>query len=207
MAAVNLVKGDSCDIKFDELPTNELMIGVGWTPMRNDTVDLDMGIVQLDRDKKILDVINFQKKHLSDGSTKYSGDDVTGESSDGGFDEKMWVSFDKVRQDCVYMVCTINSYRGQTFNDVSGTLFGVGYTNKQQKPSSLFGRISNVLNPKELETMLYESKFNDNDRSTGIATAVFKRIDAKNWGMNIVWKFVHARTAKDIPQSFFTDLI
>lgn len=206
---INLSKGETGTLKFDELPTNRITIGVGWNPRYGDSIDLDMGLVQLDANGNVLDILNFRKtsKSLSDGSTTYSGDDTTGESSKGGYDEKMWTDFSRVRQDCAYMVCVINSYRGQTFNDVSGTLFGVGYPKPKQQFTGFFSKIlSTIIEPTE-DVMLYTSKFNDNDSSTGIATTLFKRIDQKTWGINMVWEFVNAKVANDIPANFFKKLI
>jgi tellurium resistance protein TerZ len=72
--------------------------------------------VLFDENKQNVDTVWFSQLKSKDGSTTHTGDNLTGEGE--GDDEQIIVNLDKVPATIKYLVFTVNSFRGQTFNEV-----------------------------------------------------------------------------------------
>lgn len=114
--AIDLVKGQRVDIGLQRV-----VIGLGWAP----GFDLDLSAFMLN-DKKKLPAdeyfIFYKNMESPDGAALYSGDDRTGESSDGDDDESMTVMLDKVSPVVTEIVFVASIYdahlTGQNFGQV-----------------------------------------------------------------------------------------
>ncbi len=114
--AIDLVKGQRVDIGLQHV-----VVGLGWAP----GFDLDLSAFMLNENKRLPsdDFFIFYKNTESpDGAVLYSGDDRTGESSDGDDDESMIVRLDKVSPKVSEIVFVASIYdaqlTGQNFGQV-----------------------------------------------------------------------------------------
>lgn len=103
-----------------------LEVGLGWDPsgksLREETFDLDVSAFLLNNDGKVDDVRNivyYNNLSSPDGSVFSEGDDLTGDVSAGGDDEKMHVRLDALPPEVKQIVfaATIHcaAERGQSF--------------------------------------------------------------------------------------------
>ncbi|MCA4825834.1 MAG: tellurium resistance TerZ family protein, partial [Serratia rubidaea] len=79
-------------------------------------IDLDASCVLMDGAGNKIDTVWFSKLKSSCGSVIHGGDNLTGEGD--GDDEVIEVNLSKLPAKVEYLVFTVNSFRGQTFNDV-----------------------------------------------------------------------------------------
>ncbi len=113
-AKINLKKGDGTELK-------RIFMGLGWDPAEGtgysgSSIDLDASCAMYTENKELVDVVSFTKLISDDGSVRHSGDNLTGQGD--GDDEKINVDLSTVPDRVKSIVFTINSFRGQTFNDV-----------------------------------------------------------------------------------------
>ena len=108
----------------------KLHMGLGWDPAKkksgglfskllgggNDSIDLDASCIVCAADGSAIDLIWFQQLKSSDGSIIHTGDNLTGEGD--GDDESIKVDTAKLPANAAHLVFTVNSYRGQTFDEV-----------------------------------------------------------------------------------------
>ncbi|EOG5794783.1 TerD family protein, partial [Enterobacter hormaechei] len=106
---------------------SQLHFGLGWDPVKkkgllgglfggNDSIDLDAGCVLMDSTGKTIDTIWFRKLESTCGAVVHSGDNLTGEGD--GDDEVIKVNLSRLPANVEYLAFTVNSFRGQSFNDV-----------------------------------------------------------------------------------------
>lgn len=102
-------------------------IGLGWDPLKkkgflanlfggNDEIDLDASCLLLDASGQPLDLVWFQQLKSQCGNIVHSGDNQTGEGA--GDDETIRVNLASLPSQVEYLAITVNSFRGQTFNEV-----------------------------------------------------------------------------------------
>lgn len=125
---VSLSKNQTVSLRKASSALSQLHFGLGWDPIAkkkgflgallggNDSIDLDASCLLLDTTGKKIDVVWFRKLKSDDRSVIHSGDNLTGEGD--GDDEVINVDLSKLPTDVEYLVFTVNSFRGQTFNDV-----------------------------------------------------------------------------------------
>jgi len=115
---VNLVKGQKISLeKPGGGSLSKVFMGLGWDPARgNSEIDLDASCICYDSSKNVVETIYFGNLVSSNGSIVHSGDNLTGEGD--GDDEVINVDLTKVPTNVESLVFTINSFSGQTFNDV-----------------------------------------------------------------------------------------
>jgi tellurium resistance protein TerZ len=125
MPTLNLIKGQKLNLKKDNgSALTNVTMGLGWEPASTGflgfggtkDIDLDASCLMFDDNNNLVDNVWFRKLKSSDGSIVHSGDNLTGEGA--GDDETIVVKLDKVPANIKTLVFTINSYRGQTFNEV-----------------------------------------------------------------------------------------
>lgn len=131
MSALNLVKGQKMNLtKPDGQELVNVTMGLGWDPVNSggifnsfmggssgSSIDLDASAVYLDTNKQLVDSIWFGHKRSNDGSAQHSGDNLTGHGD--GDDERIVVNLSAVPTNVQTLVFTINSYCGQTFDQVA----------------------------------------------------------------------------------------
>ncbi|WP_407916417.1 TerD family protein [Kitasatospora sp. NE20-6] len=124
---VNLGKGQKVDLGKPGGGTLEVVrMGLGWQAaprkgffaklMARD-IDLDASAV-LFAGREPVDVVYFQHLTSSDGSVRHSGDNLTGGAGRGADDETITVNLARVPKKVDQIVFTVNSFTGQTFQDV-----------------------------------------------------------------------------------------
>jgi tellurium resistance protein TerZ len=124
---VSLTKNQTVSLSKQSSALSQLQFGLGWDPIKkkglfgglfsgSDSIDLDAGCVLMDSTGNTIDTIWFRKLTSSCGSVVHSGDNLTGEGD--GDDEVITVNLTRLPGNVEYLAFTVNSFRGQTFNDV-----------------------------------------------------------------------------------------
>ncbi len=126
--SVSLIKGQKISLdKESGHSLNKVFMGLGWDAVKKGgflgrlmgggDIDLDASCVLFSADKQPLDVVYFGQLKSKDGSIRHSGDNLTGDGE--GDDEIIYVTLADVPAEVNYLVFTVNSYRGQNFNEVA----------------------------------------------------------------------------------------
>lgn len=125
--SVNLVKGQRISLEKEAGGSlSKVFMGLGWDVAKKGgflgklvgggSIDLDASCLLFDKNRQLVDIVYFGHLASNDGSIRHSGDNLTGEGE--GDDEVINVDLDKVAPNVEYLVFTVCSYRGQTFNQV-----------------------------------------------------------------------------------------
>jgi tellurium resistance protein TerZ len=105
----------------------QISLGVGWDVAKKGffggllggggDIDLDASCITFDGDKTVLESVWFGKLTNASGTIRHSGDNLTGEGD--GDDESIAIQLDRLDNKVEYLVLTVNSFRGQTFDKVA----------------------------------------------------------------------------------------
>ena len=104
-----------------------VQVGLGWDPVKkggflgglfggSDSIDLDASCAMLALNGEMLDLVWFRQLESKCGSIRHSGDNLTGDGD--GDDEVIYIDLTKIPSNVEYLAITVNSFRGQTFNEV-----------------------------------------------------------------------------------------
>ncbi|MFE9912598.1 TerD family protein [Streptomyces clavifer] len=125
--SVNLTKGQQISLsKSDGGALTVVRMGLGWKAAQRKgflakltarEIDLDASAV-LFADRKPVDVVFFQHLVSDDGSVRHTGDNRVGGAGQGGDDESVIVDLQRVPVHVDQIVFTVNSFTGQTFEEV-----------------------------------------------------------------------------------------
>lgn len=139
---ISLSKNQTVSLSKQAPALSQLMFGLGWDPIKKkgflsrlmgggDSIDLDASCVLLDATGKQIDVVWFRQLQSRCRSIIHSGDNLTGEGD--GDDESILVDLTQLPNNVEYLVFTVNSFRGQTFNEVENAFCRVvdQHTNKE----------------------------------------------------------------------------
>ena len=126
---VSLTKNQAVSLtKTTGSKLSEVSIGLGWDPIKkekgffgkifggSDAIDLDASCILLTKDREELECIFFNQLQSACGSIQHQGDNLTGEGD--GDDEVIHANLAKLSDEVHYLAITVNSFRGQTFNEV-----------------------------------------------------------------------------------------
>lgn len=125
---LSLQKGQALSLKKnDGAALTKVRMGLGWdsaAPVKRGffgskkaaEVDLDASAIFFDVAGKAIDTVFFNQLASKDGSTKHTGDNLTGEGD--GDDEVILVDLSRVNAAVNQIVFVISSYSGQTFDQV-----------------------------------------------------------------------------------------
>lgn len=184
--SVSLVKGQRISLEKEAgAPLSRVFMGLGWDVakkggllgklMGGSSIDLDASCLLFDKNKQLVDIVYFGQLNSKDGSIRHSGDNLTGEGE--GDDEVINVDLDRVSPNVEYLVFTVCSYRGQTFNQVENA----------------FCRLVDSSGDKEI------AKFTITGGGdyTGMLMAKLYRHNGE-WKMQALGDHANARTAKDL---------
>jgi len=130
--------------KENNSPLSQVTVGLGWDPVKkkkgllssmfggasDPSIDLDASCAMLDRFGNLVDVVWFAKPKSNCGSISHGGDNRTGEGD--GDDETISVSLASVPQNVQHLAFTVNSFRGQTFNEVENAFCRVVGSNEKE---------------------------------------------------------------------------
>ena len=130
---ISLNKGQTISLsKTTDKGLDKVFMGLGWDPVKKEEpgflgklmgkaaggqeIDLDASVIMLDANKIPVDIVSFSQLHSKDGSVQHAGDNLTGEGE--GDDEVIHVSLRGLPAKVNYLVFTVNSFSGQTFDEV-----------------------------------------------------------------------------------------
>ena len=130
--AINLQKGQKISLSKESGDAlSKIVMGLGWDAKqasvglvkglfggggKSSSIDLDASCVMFNDQNKVVDTIYFGQLKSRDGSIVHTGDNRSGAGD--GDDEQIKVDLDKVPEKVKSMVFTVNSFSGQTFNEV-----------------------------------------------------------------------------------------
>lgn len=128
--AVSLAKGQGISLSKASPGLAEISMGLGWDPIKkksgffgkllggggSEEIDLDASCLIFDANKNLLDTVWFRQLKSKDGSIVHTGDNLTGDGD--GDDETINVNLAQLPANVTSLVFTVNSFRGQTFNEV-----------------------------------------------------------------------------------------
>lgn len=188
--SISLSKGQKISLEKDR-GLSKVFMGCGWDPAQApakkgflssifggggaDEIDLDASVIVLDENKSAIDVVWFQQLKSKDGAIKHSGDNLTGEGD--GDDETIYVDLTALDARAKYLVFTVNSFRGQTFNEVDNA----------------FARLVDDTNQAEICRFTLTEK----GQHTGVVMASLEKTGA-GWEMTAHGKPANGRTAADM---------
>jgi tellurium resistance protein TerZ len=128
--SVDLGKGQSVSLAkaAEGAALSVVRMGLGWRAAprrrglfgrraRGQDIDLDASAV-LFSDRQLADVVFFKHLTSNDGSVRHAGDNLVGGAGEGDDDESILVDLTKVPASIDQIVFTVNSYTGQTFQEV-----------------------------------------------------------------------------------------
>ena len=186
---ISLSKGQKINLSKSSTSTLErVFMGLGWDPVKptgffaklfsSDDIDLDASCLMFDAKKELLEMVYYGRLRSIDGAIIHTGDNLTGEGD--GDDEVIKVNLTLLPTNIQYLVFTINSFRGQTFDKVENA----------------FCRLVNDSNNQEICKYTLSEK----GGHTGVVMAVVQR-DTNGWIMQAIGEASSGRTAKDMVPS------
>ena len=187
--SISLAKNQTVSLAKEAPSLTHLHIGLGWDPVQkkkgllggllggggSDSIDLDASVILVDSSKRILDNVWFQQLKSKDGSIVHSGDNLTGEGE--GDDESIRVDLARVPANVAHLIVTVNSYRGQTFDEVDNA----------------FCRMVDQKTNTEICKFLLREK----GRNSGFVMAVVSR-DGNGWTVKALGVPANGRTVQDL---------
>lgn len=189
--AISLNKGQTISLaKTGSSGLSKVFMGLGWDPVKKKSggflggllggggggnIDLDASVILLDANKSAVDTVSFSQMKSKDGAIRHGGDNLTGEGE--GDDEVIYADLTKLPADVSHLVFTVNSFRGQTFNEVENA----------------FCRLVDEANNEEL----CRYTLTDQGTHTGVIMASMTKT-ADGWTMTAHGKPCTGRTVKDL---------
>lgn len=165
---VSLAKNETVSLSKMTNGLSTVMFGLGWgaakkkrgflsslfSSLSADSLDLDASCILLDAQGEKVDSIWFRQLSSECGNIAHSGDNKTGDGG-GGDDETIFANLSRLPSNVEYLVLTVNSFAGQTFNEVGNA----------------FCRVVDTVNKKELTRFT----LSEQGGHTGIVAASLKR--------------------------------
>ncbi|MBP2235333.1 tellurium resistance protein TerZ [Sinorhizobium kostiense] len=186
--SVSLSKGQKVSLSKEVPSLTRLHIGLGWDPVKkkggflggllgggSDSIDLDASVILVDASKRVLDNVWFQQLKSRDGSITHSGDNLTGDGD--GDDEVIRVDLTRVPAEVAHLIVTVNSFRGQTFDEVDNS----------------FCRLVDESTKREI--CKYELR--EKGRNSGFVMAAISR-EGNGWSVKALGAPANGRTVHDL---------
>jgi tellurium resistance protein TerZ len=140
---ISLSKGQKLNLTKGSPGLSKVFMGLGWDVAKKkglfgklfggaaENIDLDASVILFDAAKTAVDTVYFRQLKSEDGSVRHGGDNLTGAGD--GDDEVIYVNLSTLPANVAYLVFTVNSFRGQTFNEVDNAVARlVNETNGQE---------------------------------------------------------------------------
>jgi len=187
--SISLAKGQTVSLEKDS-GLSKVFLGCGWDPAQPkkkgffgsllggggaSEIDLDASVIVFDEGKNAIDLVWFQQLKSKDGSIQHSGDNLTGEGD--GDDETIHVDLKALDPRAKYLVFTVNSFRGQTFDEVDNA----------------FARLVDASKNAEICRFTLTEK----GRNTGVVMASMEKTSS-GWQMTAHGTPTTGRTAQDL---------
>lgn len=164
----------------------KITLGVGWDVAKSGgflgaifggggSIDLDASCLVFDGNRRVIDQVWFGQLNSKDGSIRHSGDNLTGEGD--GDDESIVIDLTRLPANAEYIVLTVNSFRGQTFDKVENA----------------FGRVVDNNTGKEMARF----DISDSGSHTGIILASLSRSGGE-WTFKALGERAGGRTVHDL---------
>ena len=135
---INLSKGQTiCLTKTGESSSeklNKVFFGASWKGKRR--VDLDASLICYDADLNIIETIYYGNKGSHNLSIQHSGDDLYGGHTNDADNETISITLNSVQSNVKYIVATLNSFSGQSFDSLS-TITARIYSGKLGEPEEV----------------------------------------------------------------------
>ncbi|UYV16513.1 TerD family protein [Porphyrobacter sp. ULC335] len=164
---------------------SQITLGVGWDVAKKGffggllggggDIDLDASCITFDADKAVLESVWFGKLTNASGTIRHSGDNLTGEGD--GDDESIAINLERLDGKVEYIVLTVNSFRGQTFDKVANA----------------FGRVVDT----KTRTELARFDISDSGSHTGLILASLSR-NGGQWDFKAIGERTGGRTVHDL---------
>jgi tellurium resistance protein TerZ len=119
---ISLEKGSRLSLaKEDGTKLTSISMGLGWDGARGflggaKSIDLDASCLLLNADKQLVEEVSFRNLQSRCRSIQHSGDNRTGAGD--GDDETIKVNLASLPANVNYLIFTVNSFTGQSFQDV-----------------------------------------------------------------------------------------
>ena len=190
--AVSLSKGQLVSLEKAGSGPAKVRMGLGWDPVKKKggflsgllggggggDIDLDASCIVFNGARGEMDLVWFNQLKSKDGSIIHTGDNLTGEGE--GDDEVIMVDIARLPAQATHLVFLVNSFRGQTFDEVENA----------------FCRVVDDGSGQELCRYTLAEK----GRHTGVVMGVLSRVGA-TWSFKAIGAPTTGRTAKDMVQS------
>lgn len=189
---VNLRKGETISLaKNGGGGLSAVRMGLGWDPVKKsgsflgkmfggggggDSIDLDASVLVFDGNRRVLDAVWFRQLRGMNGAITHSGDNLTGDGD--GDDETISVDLARLSSEATWLVFTVNSFRGQTFDEVDNA----------------FCRLVDDRSQKEICRHTLAEK----GRHTGVVMAKLHRDLSGSWSMTAIGAPAAGRTVEDM---------
>lgn len=166
---------------------SSITLGVGWDVAQakgfmgkifgggGGEIDLDASALLLDANKREIDAVWFRRLQSTDGSVRHSGDNRTGEGD--GDDESISIDLTRLPSGVEYVVLTVNSFLGQTFDKVANA----------------YGRVVDNVSGRELARF----PISDSGPHTGLILASLSRAGG-DWSFKAIGHRTNGKTVKDL---------
>lgn len=182
---ITLQKNQTISLSKERPGLSKVFMGLGWDPAKAkgffgkltqaSSIDLDASAVVLDANKNELYSVSFSSLRSRDGAIVHDGDNLTGEGD--GDDEVIHVDLAKLPADAAYVVFTVNSFRGQTFDEVDNAV----------------ARLVDDTNNQEIATFTLREQ----GRHTGVIMAVLSK-GSDGWSMKAIGTPASGRRVSDM---------
>jgi len=139
------------------------------------SIDLDASCIAFDENGRVVDTVWFRQLTSRDGAIRHSGDNRTGDGD--GDDETIIADLDRLPTSVSSLVFTVNSFQGQTFNEVENA----------------FCRLIDERTGEEIASFTLADK----GRHTGVIMAVLSR-KSGSWSMTACGTRANGRTVQDM---------
>ncbi len=194
--SISLSKGEKISLSKTGGGLTKVFMGLGWDPVKkksggffgkllggggDDSIDLDASVIMFDQAKNPVDIVFFGQQRSKDGSIHHGGDNLTGDGD--GDDEVIYVDLSALPAQISHLVFTVNSFRGQTFNEVDNA----------------FARLVNDTNRQEI----CRYALREQGAHTGVIMASLTK-GADGWVMTAHGVPSNGRTAHDLANDAFT---
>ncbi len=126
--SISLTKGQKISLSKEGDSLSRIFMGLGWDAAKKGglfgglfgggggNIDLDASCLVFDDKGTVLDEIWFRQLQGMAGAVVHTGDNLTGEGE--GDDEVIKVDLSRLPAEVKSLVFTVNSFQGQTFNEV-----------------------------------------------------------------------------------------
>lgn len=186
--SISLSKGQTLSLAKNNPGLSRVFMGLGWDPVKKKgflgglfggggggAIDLDASVIVFDSGRNDIDTVFFRNLCSADGAIKHDGDNLTGEGD--GDDEVIHVDLSRLDPRAAHLVFTVNSFRGQTFNEVDNAV----------------ARLVDETNGREICSFTLKEQ----GTHTGVVMASFSK-GADGWTMKTHGKPASGRTVQDL---------